>query len=63
MTAERWGRKGGPSDQETMGDGRQVRAPNNARFSVSVLCCHSLVKNVGVRVILEKDLVWFSERK
>ena len=32
------------SNQETMGDGRQERAPNKARFKAAALCCCSLKK-------------------
>lgn len=33
--------KGGQSNQETVGDGRQERAPNKTRFKAAALCCHS----------------------
>lgn len=49
MTAKGWG---GQSNQETMGDGRQERAPNKTRFKAAAPCCLSLERDRRER---EKD--------
>lgn len=47
--------KGGQSNQETVGDGRQERALNKTRFKAAALCCHSLEEGERDREKEEKN--------